>query len=666
MPFDSTAFLANPVRETLLTMAAVLTPPPPVDHLRWAEEHVRFGAESPLKGPYDRSKFPFFDRIFKVLGPDHPARVVVLCKSAQLGGTVLAQIFIASQLDTAPGPILYTHPTEGNAKRWVRTKWRPMIRATKALLKIIPLTSTKEGTASTLYQERFDGRGYLQISGANSAASLSMVSMDKQVQDDLAKWETNEAGDPEIQADSRSKAYEWAKIFKVGTPLLRDNCRITRRFLLGTQEYWEMPCPHCGARHAFEWENFRHDADDVTTAHFVCPSCSREIHERHRQAMVLAGEWTARNPKSRIISFHLWAAYSPLTSWARLASEWEAAKGDPAAEQTFFNDTLGRAYDGGGDSPPWEALRDRAELGVDGKGAGVRRRGIIPRGALLLVLSMDCQDDRVEWLLVGFGCDLKRYVVDAGVVDGHIETPEARADLDKLVETEWRDFQGNRRKADLVGIDANYSTTEVYDWARRWPQSRVLMLRGVGDDSAPPLAIVRKERTKDGKIRRWQKRFFNVGVSGLKLGLYKLLALADPLVRGFVDIPAGLGDEFFQQLTSERRQETTTRAGFRVFRWVKPKGERNEILDLMNYAEALAIRLGWRTLTDEQWALLEAEREAPPAERQLDFEDALTRAPVPPASPAPIAAPVRSGGDPAVQSAPARVDPPAPSGEMYI
>lgn len=219
MPFDGIAFLANPVRETRVTMAAVLTPPPPVDHLRWAEKHVRFGTESPLKGSHDRSKFPFFDRIYKVLGPDHPARVVVLCKSAQLDGTVLAQIFIASQLDTAPGPVLYTHPTEGNAKRWVRTKWRPMIRATSALSRIIPLTSAKEGTASTLYQERFDGRGYLQISGANSAASLSMVSMPTQVQDDLSKWETNEAGDPEIQADSRSKAYEWAKIFKVGTPL---------------------------------------------------------------------------------------------------------------------------------------------------------------------------------------------------------------------------------------------------------------------------------------------------------------------------------------------------------------------------------------------------------------------------------------------------------------
>jgi hypothetical protein len=51
--------------------------------------------------------------------------------------------------------------------------------------------------------------GALLISGANSEASTSMVSIEKQVQDDLAKWEGDEG-----QADSRSASREFAKILK--------------------------------------------------------------------------------------------------------------------------------------------------------------------------------------------------------------------------------------------------------------------------------------------------------------------------------------------------------------------------------------------------------------------------------------------------------------------
>src|SRR4029077_20400566 len=46
------------------------------------------------------------------------------------------------------------------------------------------------------------------------------ITVDRQVQDDLAKWEMTPAGDPESQADNRSRAIEFAKIFKVSTPLV--------------------------------------------------------------------------------------------------------------------------------------------------------------------------------------------------------------------------------------------------------------------------------------------------------------------------------------------------------------------------------------------------------------------------------------------------------------
>ena len=57
--------------------------------------------------------------------------------------------------------------------------------------------------------------------------------------------------------------------------------------------------------------------------------------------------------------------------------EWFKAKGDPASEQTFLNDTVGKAYTTQGEAPKWEELRDRAQ-------ESHYERGVIPAGALLL------------------------------------------------------------------------------------------------------------------------------------------------------------------------------------------------------------------------------------------------------------------------------------------
>lgn len=121
---DGGAFLANPARVASEVIASVIAPPPPVDFHRWAIDNVKFGSESPIPGPYKTDLFPFFKRILEVLGPDHPAQEVVVKKSAQLGGTVLAQIFLGGSLDLDPCIFMYVHPTEPNAEKWAKTKWR--------------------------------------------------------------------------------------------------------------------------------------------------------------------------------------------------------------------------------------------------------------------------------------------------------------------------------------------------------------------------------------------------------------------------------------------------------------------------------------------------------------------------------------------------------------
>ena len=161
------------------------------------------------------------------------------------------------------------------------------------------------------------------------------------------------------------------------------------------------------------------------------------------------------------------------------------------------------------------------------------------------------------------------------------------------------------------------------DWAKRHPASKVMMVRGAKSDLAPPLVKVKREKNKEGKPLRYAGRFFNVGVAGMKMALYANLKKTDPLARGFCGYPAGLDDDFFQQLCAERRVLKKTKTGFDQYQWIKDAAQRNEVLDTENYCEAAALRLGWRTLRDEAWDALEAELEKPQPGRQTDFEDLL-------------------------------------------
>ncbi|USQ97253.1 phage terminase large subunit family protein [Caulobacter sp. RL271] len=627
--------LTNAERLAMETSAEAWDPPPAVDYLSWAKRNIVFSErESPERGPYNEDRFPLNSEILKALGPDDPCRIVTFAKSAQLGGTVLANIFTLGSLDMDPGDFLYVHPTDDNARRWSKMKLMPMLKGTTAIARLFP-TKSRDGGDSVLYKERIDGRGALQISGANSPASLSQVTMKRQCQDDLAKWEMNAGGDPETQADSRSAAHMFAKIFKISTPLIWPGCRITKSFRAGSQEVPELPCPHCQHYQVLTWDNMLANLDEAKpeAACFSCVSCGGLIEEHHRPWMLKRHRFVAGNPKAMRYhrSFWWWAAYSVLQSWEGIARAWLTAKGDPAREQTFMNDMAGLAYEAAGEAVAWEVLRDRAAQSH-------YRRGQVPAGGLVITIGVDCQKDYVQWQVVAWGREVRRWVVERGVFPGHISEPSCQALLDDLVKQLWINSAGRGLGCDLLAIDGNAWTEDVWGWAKKHPAHRVIMVRGANTETAPLIARVKKEvNAKTGKKLKYSRRFFNFGASVLKMGLYRLLNKTDPLERGYVGFPVGLEDDYFQQLTSERRKAKKNKQGFEVWTWIKDATQANEDLDTMNQAETAAIKLGVRSFTDTHWDRLEAEREAPIKGLQLDLED-LMNAAAPPASEAPTGA----------------------------
>ena len=118
-------------------------------------------------------------------GPDDPCRYVTLMASAQSGKTTLSEIFCLASLSQSRGSFLVVHPTTDNAVRWSKMKLAPMMRSTAVVRAQFPQRAN-DSMASVLYKERQDGLARLLITGANSPASLSQVTIDNQVQDDVA------------------------------------------------------------------------------------------------------------------------------------------------------------------------------------------------------------------------------------------------------------------------------------------------------------------------------------------------------------------------------------------------------------------------------------------------------------------------------------------------
>jgi len=627
--------IGNAERVAMEALAAAWAPPAEIDYNAFAVDNVEFDGP-PFPGPYNPDLFPENEEILKALGPDDPCRIVTDHKSAQVGGTIIANIFTLASISMDAGDFMYAHPTEDNARRWSKRKLKPMMDGMPFVRRLFP-ASTRDAADSVMMKVRRDGRAALIVSGASSPATLSQITVTRQVQDDLAKWVNNDAGDPEAQADSRSSAIEFAKIFKVSTPLVMPGCRITKSFLAGSQEYREVPCPHCDEFQVLEWDNLKANIDKghVEDAHFTCVHCGCEIHDHHMMAIRRRGRWVARFPERKKYhrSFHRWAAYSSLTNLTRIAQEYLAKKGEQGSLQSFLNDIAGEAYETSGDAPPWETLKRRAE-------ASGHRLGVIPAGYPVLTFGADVQGDRIEIMVVAWGRNARCAIVDYVVIVGDIQDAETKAELDKFMARKWRNVHGHDIEPDRGAIDANYKTDEVLAWIKGWPAHRVIAVRGIGRDGTPKLALIKQERRRDGKVRKGGHRFYNVGTSSFKLKLYHNVVKDDPEGAGFVAFPRGLPDAFYQGLTAESRtRHVNKRTGFAEYLWEKDF-ERNEPLDTWVYAAAALHRLMGDPPRDADWDAYELARETPAANVQGDFEDLLGLPPA--ASPEKRAQPTES------------------------
>ena len=677
-------------------IALAMAPPPPPDITRWCEDNIVFDARSPFPGAFDIRRFPFLREVHETLNPEHPAREVTIRGSAQWGKTVsLLNPTLGAWHEYGPVDSLVVHPTASTAREWVRAKWMPMRRQAPSLRRVFGI-GQGEQTDTLTDQETLRRDGSLKVVSAGSPDDLAGTTRRLVLMDDVSKFEMTPKGDPEQLATSRASAFEDAKIVRISTPQIDGICRVSRAYERGDRRLYHVPCPHCGTFQPLLWENFKRsiDPERLEDAHFTCETCGCAIEHKDKERIVALGKWVPGNPQGDHPSFHLWRAYVPQRDWASIAIEyarvmgWSGLKSDIEAdrqmaraqaeaetEQTFWNDVLGLPFRMATKGPDWEALRERAEYPAEGAPKPLPR-GTLPAAGFILTAGVDCQEDRTEVQIVAFGPQFSRWVIEYIVIPHHIRSDECRIALDQMLKAAFRTELGRKVALDALAIDGGAYTDDVWEWAMKHPYNRVIVTKGATSQNAPPLKRMEFDKRADRRAARRKRQGWIVGVSGLKGEFYARLDVVDPAQRGHVRFAAGLGDEYYRQLTAEVRILKRSTAGVMISRWVTAEaGRRNEALDTMLMAEAAARFKDWHWMDEQRWAVLLGERGGEPDDAQGNL---FTAAPVAskaaqpaktagkPAEPEPAAPPAAEDtanvAPPATWAQPARPPAPDPSG----
>lgn len=591
-----------------------LEPEPLLSIWEWADRHrVLAGVGSAEPGPYRTSRTPYWAEMLEALSPGSPVRDVVVMKGAQVGFSEALCNFVGHVIDSAPGPMLVVMPRDEDVGFVSKTRIDPMIEESPRLrAKVAPSRSRDAG--NTVKVKEFPG-GVLRMVSARSPAGLRSMPARYLAMDEVDDYPSDVGGegDPIKLAERRTATFPRAKRLKGSTPTIEGSSRIQSLYEESDQRVYKVPCPECDQYQQLVWRNVRWENDDPSTVRYVCEACGFLIPEHEKTRMLARGRWVAQAPGHATRGYHISALYSPLGwfSWANAVEQLVEAtrKNNPELLKVWVNTVLGETWKVKGEAPEWKALHARREP---------YREGTVPSGGLVLTAGVDVQRDRLEAEVVAWGRRLESWSIAYRVILGDPAKEEVWRELDELLREEFAHELGPGVRIERLGVDAGFSTQDVYRWARqhgRGTSARVIVTRGreelAGMVVGQPKAVDmnrsgRKLSRGSGGVGVWP-----LNTSALKEELYAWLRGQEPedsaleLPFGWCHFPDAYPEEYFRQLTAEhlvsrRIRRPGSYVGTTVTRWEKHR-DRNEALDCRLMARAAAYTIGLDRWDSDRW-----------------------------------------------------------------
>ncbi len=546
---------------------------PKLNISEWADENVILSSKgSAAPGKYQTSRVPFTKEIMDCLSPSHPCDYVVFMKPAQITGTQLILNWNGHSMDLSPGPFLIVEPTVDMAKKLSKQRYIEMIQDSPVLSKIIAPSREKDG-GNTLLCKEYPG-GVTILTGANSASSLRMMPIRNLALDEVDSYplDLDGEGDPIALAVKRTTTFgRRRKIFILSSPTEKENSRIEREYLQSDQRKYNLPCPHCGYFQHLQWANIKFEKDEhyelLSEVTYICDSCGCHIEERYKTQMLTGGKWIAENAdKGKCPGFHINALYSPLgwLTWEDIVKEFlkfEKLKDEPL-QKTWTNTVLAETWESKGASLEYHYLYNRREPTSD----------TLHPDTVMLTCAADVQDDRIETKVIGWRPGEECAVVETGYLMGSPAEPLVWENLREYMQKTFLHKNGNMRIVATTIDTGGHYTSQTYEFVKASDPSSVFAIKG---SSTPGQPVSGKPSIQKNGVN-----LYLIGTDTIKNLLFSRLLIEEP-GPGYLHFPDSLDEEYFKQLTAEKRKAKFYR-GFKKYEWIKTR-KRNEQLDLMVY-----------------------------------------------------------------------------------
>lgn len=579
-----------------------LRPDPTITVSQWSDEKRILPDTTAEAGRWKTDRTPYLREIMDKLSVTDPAQKVVFQKGSQIGGTETGNNWLGYVIDVAPAPFLYIMPTDALMKKTSKQRIEKMLESTPELKAKTPRLRSRDSVNNLLYKE-FPGM-FLSMVGANSPVGLSSTSVRYVYGDEIDRYPVSvaEEGSALDLGETRTATYgNRRKIFWTSTPKHKGS-GIDAEFVKTGQRYYNVPCPLCGVFQVLVFDQLRYEPGKYQDVKYECPHCNGLFEERHKTRIMDQGQWIPKYPEMEdgyTFGYHLSAMYSPLGwySWAKMAQDYENAKGNVPKLIAFTNTKLGQYYEAlKGDKPDWEQLYERSEDYPANQ----------PFSSVVFITAgVDVQADRLEIEIVGWMKGKKSQSIDYLQLIGDTGQDEVWKELTKLLNKTWvRQGDNAILSIRLMGVDTGYNTQKAYQFAKKHGISRVMPLKGRESldmyFAAPKSVDVLKAGQKAGKVKVW-----GVGVSMIKTEVYGFLKLQKDYETG--EIPDGYchfpkrEPSYFRGLTAEEAVQMTNKRNYESFVWIK-KYKRNEPLDCRVYARAAAAAAGMDNWNDDRWA----------------------------------------------------------------
>ncbi len=486
--------------------------PEPQTAVEWADASYYLPKESAYQeGRWET--LPFQRAIMNAMGSDY-IREVNVVKSARVGYSKMLLGVYAYFIEHKQRNTLIWLPTDGDAENFMKTHVEPTIRDIPSLLALAPWYGKKHRD-NTLTMKRFsNGRGFWCL-GGKAAKNYREKSVDVAGYDELAAFDDDieQEGSPTFLGDKRIEGSVWPKSIRGSTPKVRGTCQIERAASESPHFMrFHVACPHCGEEQYLKFGDketpfgLKWTPDDPASVFYLCEHNACVIRQQEldftdaRYICEKTGIWTRDGilwfsssgeeiepPDS--VTFHIWTAYSPFTTWVQIVKDWMKTKGDTGKRKTFVNTTLGETWEAKiGERPDAEVMAERKE----------HYSAPVPDRVAYLTAGIDSQLDRYEMRVWGWGPGEESWLIDRQIIMGRHDDEQTLLRVDEAINKTYTRRNGAEMSVSRICWDTGgIDPTIVYERSKKHGLFRVIPIKGASVYGKPVASMPRK-RNKNG------------------------------------------------------------------------------------------------------------------------------------------------------------------------